>query len=83
MARVRCAGHPGSPDRLTARERELLDLIEEGLTNRQIAGRIHLAEATVKKYGPAASAEVVYEKPPRDLFLFKRESPQLSIPYHW
>jgi hypothetical protein len=31
----------------------------------------------------AASAEVVYEKPPRDLFQFKRESPQLSIPYRW
>jgi len=35
---------------LTAQERRILDLIAEGLTNREIAGRIHLAERTVKNY---------------------------------
>lgn len=35
---------------LGAREREILLLIAEGLTNRQIAGRIHLSEKTVKNY---------------------------------
>jgi len=36
--------------RLTEQERRILDLIAEGLTNRQIAERIHLAEKTVKNY---------------------------------
>ena len=36
--------------RLTDQERKILDLIAEGLTNRQIADRIFLAEKTVKNY---------------------------------
>lgn len=36
--------------RLTEQERRILELIAEGLTNRQIAERIHLAEKTVKNY---------------------------------
>ena len=35
---------------LTQREREVLDLIAEGLTNRQIGERMFLAEKTVKNY---------------------------------
>ena len=35
---------------LTAQEHVLLDHIAEGLTNRQIAERMHLAEKTVKNY---------------------------------
>jgi DNA-binding NarL/FixJ family response regulator len=35
---------------LGSREREILDLVAEGLTNRQIASRIHLSEKTVKNY---------------------------------
>jgi DNA-binding NarL/FixJ family response regulator len=35
---------------LTERERTIFDLIGEGLTNRQIAERVHLAEKTVKNY---------------------------------
>lgn len=35
---------------LTDQERRILQLIAEGLTNRQIAERIHLAEKTVKNY---------------------------------
>jgi two-component system response regulator DevR len=35
---------------LTERERTIFDLIGEGLTNRQIADRVHLAEKTVKNY---------------------------------
>jgi DNA-binding NarL/FixJ family response regulator len=36
--------------RLTTQERKILELIAEGLTNRQIADTIHLAEKTVKNY---------------------------------
>jgi two-component system response regulator DevR len=37
-------------DRLTDQERRILDHIAEGLSNRQIADRVHLAEKTVKNY---------------------------------
>lgn len=36
--------------RLSEQERKILDLIAEGLTNRQIAQRLFLAEKTVKNY---------------------------------
>jgi len=35
---------------LTAQERKILDLLAEGLTNRQIGERMYLAEKTVKNY---------------------------------
>lgn len=36
--------------RLTERERNILDFIAEGMTNRQIASEMHLAEKTIKNY---------------------------------
>lgn len=36
--------------RLTAQEQKILELIGEGMTNRQIAGEMYLAEKTVKNY---------------------------------
>lgn len=35
---------------LTEQERKILDLIGEGLTNRAIGERLHLAEKTIKNY---------------------------------
>ena len=35
---------------LTERERQILDLVSEGLTNREIGLRLHLAEKTIKHY---------------------------------
>ncbi|AZI59350.1 DNA-binding response regulator [Nakamurella antarctica] len=42
--------NPGPAAGLSVQERTLLDLIGEGLTNRQIAERMFLAEKTVKNY---------------------------------
>ena len=36
--------------RLTDQEHQVLELLAEGLTNRQIGERLHLAEKTVKNY---------------------------------
>ena len=43
---------PGDPllERLSSQELRVLELIEQGLTNRQIAAELHLAEKTVKNY---------------------------------
>jgi DNA-binding NarL/FixJ family response regulator len=37
-------------ERLTAQEQRILDLIGEGMTNRQIGAQLYLAEKTVKNY---------------------------------
>jgi len=51
LNRVRAAPPaPGPFDELTDTERQILDLIGEGFTNREIAGRMCVAEATVKNY---------------------------------
>jgi two-component system, NarL family, response regulator DevR len=51
MAKLREAPAAADPlGALTAQERILLDLLGEGLTNRQIAARMFLAEKTVKNY---------------------------------
>jgi two-component system response regulator DevR len=52
MERLR-EGAPEEPDELkslTAQERRILELVAEGLTNRQIGERLFLAEKTVKNY---------------------------------
>ncbi|MFJ9775780.1 response regulator [Kitasatospora sp. NPDC101157] len=52
MARLRGDSASQAPDfpQLTDREREILALIGEGLTNRQIGERLYLAEKTVKNH---------------------------------
>ncbi len=35
---------------LTSQERRILDLVAEGMTNREISQQMHLAEQTVKNY---------------------------------
>ncbi|MGV0634336.1 response regulator transcription factor [Mycolicibacillus trivialis] len=51
MATLRRVDEPADPlSSLTTQERTLLGLLAEGLTNRQIADRMFLAEKTVKNY---------------------------------
>ena len=51
MKRIRDSlNTPGPLDALTDQEKTLLELIGEGLTNRQIAERMFLAEKTIKNY---------------------------------
>jgi two-component system, NarL family, response regulator DevR len=47
---------------LTSQERRILELIGEGMTNRQIAGEMHLAEKTVKNYVSALLAKLGLER---------------------
>lgn len=47
---------------LTEQERRVLGLIAEGLTNRQIAQRMHLAEKTIKNYVSSLLAKLNLER---------------------
>ena len=63
LERIR-AGRDGD-GRLTAlsdQERRILELIGEGLTNRQIGDRLHLAEKTVKNYVSSLLAKLGMER---------------------
>src|SRR6202044_1741131 len=52
------AAHSDPLTGLTAQEKRILELIGEGLTNRQIGGRLFLAEKTVKNYVSALFAKL-------------------------
>ena len=54
LARIRgdvvTGGEDGGVEQLTPQERRIIGLVAEGMTNRQIGERVHLAEKTVKNY---------------------------------
>jgi DNA-binding NarL/FixJ family response regulator len=52
LERLRRRGQPDDPRfaTLSPRERRILDLIADGLTNRQIGAELYLAEKTVKNH---------------------------------
>ncbi|NUO36807.1 MAG: response regulator transcription factor [Dermatophilaceae bacterium] len=56
------AGLSPRPAALTDREQEILALIAEGLTNRQIGERLYLAEKTVKNYVSGLLAKLGFER---------------------
>ncbi|MGA5008588.1 response regulator [Streptomyces koyangensis] len=65
LERLRGHGAPRDDDRLsglTEQERRILDLIGEGLTNRAIGERLHLAEKTIKNYVSALLAKLGMER---------------------
>jgi DNA-binding NarL/FixJ family response regulator len=63
MARMRDQANRKDPlAGLTNQERKILELIGEGLTNRQIGERMYLAEKTVKNYVSALFAKLGMER---------------------
>jgi DNA-binding NarL/FixJ family response regulator len=63
MARMRDQAVKSDPlAGLTGQERRILELIGEGLTNRQIGERMYLAEKTVKNYVSALFAKLGMER---------------------
>ncbi|MFB7715941.1 MULTISPECIES: response regulator [unclassified Nocardia] len=63
MERLRRSTQPDGPlAGLTDQERRLLDLLGDGLTNRQIAERMFLAEKTVKNYVSRLLAKLGMER---------------------
>lgn len=63
MEKLRGAAERNDPlSGLTERERTLLALLSEGLTNRQIAARMFLAEKTVKNYVSRLLAKLGMER---------------------
>lgn len=63
MERLRRSTEPDGPlAGLTDQERRLLDLLGDGLTNRQIAERMFLAEKTVKNYVSRLLAKLGMER---------------------
>ena len=62
-SRLRNAGRPASGvEDLTDQERRVLEFIGEGLTNRQIANSMFLAEKTVKNYVSSLLAKLGLER---------------------
>jgi DNA-binding NarL/FixJ family response regulator len=65
LERLRDGGSPKGDARLaglTDQERRILDLIGEGLTNRVIGERLHLAEKTIKNYVSSLLAKLGMER---------------------
>ncbi|MER7010566.1 response regulator transcription factor [Saccharopolyspora sp. NPDC000359] len=64
LARLRQSSNPEQDElaALTERERRVLELIGEGLTNRQIAEQLFLAEKTVKNYVTSVLAKLGMER---------------------
>jgi two-component system, NarL family, response regulator DevR len=60
--RTGSAPTPDSAESLNSREQQLLSLITEGLTNKQIAARLFLAEKTIKNYVSALLAKLGYQR---------------------
>ena len=81
MAKLRGAAEYKDPlSGLTDRERTLLGLLSEGLTNRQIAARMFLAEKTVKNYVSRLLAKLGMERRTQAAVFASRLNQQSASP---
>ncbi len=87
MARMRDQARRSDPlSGLTGQERRILELIGEGLTNRQIGDRMYLAEKTVKNYVSALFAKLGMERRTQAAAyaarVFADEAEEKNVPDH-
>ncbi|GAA0463383.1 MULTISPECIES: response regulator [Streptomyces] len=85
LTRVRGPAAPvGPPElaRLTPREREILDLVGEGLTNRQIADRLYLAEKSVKNRISTILSKLKVERRIQAAVIAERVREREDPPHH-
>jgi DNA-binding NarL/FixJ family response regulator len=74
LHRMRHGREPDQLDSLTERERHVLELIGEGLSNREIAQRLFLAEKTVKNYVTSVLAKLGMQRRTQAVALVARRS---------
>ncbi len=67
---------------MTEREREVLGLMGEGLSNRQIAERLFLAEKTVKNYVTSVLAKLGMQRRTQAVAWFARRGSDGNLPGH-
>ena len=76
LTRIREGDPQADPiDRLTAQESRILELIGEGMTNRQIAAEMFLAEKTVKNYVSQLLAKLGLQRRTQAAVLAARRPP--------
>jgi DNA-binding NarL/FixJ family response regulator len=66
-------GEPVALDKLSARQREVLELVAEGLSNAEIARRLYLSESTIKQH-LRSSYKVLWVKNRREATRLVRSS---------
>lgn len=78
LDRIRRDNEPDQLDALTERERHVLELIGEGLSNREIAQRLFLAEKTVKNYVTSVLAKLGMQRRAQAIALIARRGRETS-----
>ncbi|GAB3430060.1 response regulator [Actinophytocola sediminis] len=76
LDRMRRAAETDELAALTERERRVLELLGDGLTNRQIAERLFLAEKTVKNYVTSVLAKLGMERRTQAIAWIARRPPR-------
>jgi DNA-binding NarL/FixJ family response regulator len=74
LDRIRRGTEPDQFSTLTDRERRVLELLGEGMTNREIAERLFLAEKTVKNYVTSVLAKLGMQRRTQAVALIARQS---------
>lgn len=78
--RIQSAPHSNDPrlNSLSARERQILALVAEGMSNREIGDRLALAEKTVKNYMSAILAKLGLQRRTQAALLSREDQAQVQ-----